>query len=121
MKNILKSKYGKIYWGLGPRIGYDWGKNTNNYSHENVKNNYSHFSSGFSIGLVTLIGIRSHITQSISLFAEAQLSGSKTWNKTEYESNYTNVNSYSENSQTSYSNGWGYSLVYSRIGLRFSL
>jgi hypothetical protein len=122
LNNFLMNKYGKLYWGMGPNIGYSWNNSSNkNYYQENEENKYSSTSSGFSIGLVALIGMRGNLTQSISLFAEAQLSANKNWNWYEYISDTININGVNHHKTTSNGNSWSYNLVYSKIGLRFRL
>ncbi len=123
LSNIFQSKYGKVYWGIGPKIGYNWSKTTSKYDQEDLKNNFSNTSNSFSIGVVALIGIRANLTQSLSLYAEAQISGSKNWSETNYENQYEyqSTGGFNKYKTTTDGDSWSYSLIYSRIGIRFLL
>ena len=121
LMNLYKSKNGVAYWGIGPRLGFNWRKNTSAFMRENEKNDNLDLSSSFSVGLTALIGIRGNLNNAISLYAEAQLTGTKSWGEYENESIYDYENSSSSYKSITDSNGWGYSLIYSRIGIRFSL
>ena len=119
--NIYKSNNGTAYWGIGPTMGVNWRESSNASSRENQKDDDLYLTNSFSVGLTALIGIRGNLNNAISLYAEAQLTGTKSWGEHESESNYNNDNSSSSYKSKTDSNGWGYNLIYSRIGIRFNL
>ena len=119
--NIYNSRNGVAYWGIGPRLGFNWHKSTSAFTCENEKSDHVNLTNSFSVGLTTLIGIRGNFNSTISLYAEAQLTGSKSWGESENEDSYDYENSSSSYKTITDSNGWGYSLIYSRIGIRFNL
>jgi hypothetical protein len=115
---FYKSNLGESYLGIGSWLGY----RLYDYSSENVSTDSyyksSHSESSILVGITALIGIRSYLTNSLSVFAETQIHGTKIFIDEDHESE--------ENGDFEYNrkidgDGWGISIYYIRLGLRFSI
>jgi len=118
---FYKSNLGESYFGFGPFGGYNWHHYSSFNIEDNSENEYSNWDKSFSMGLTFALGIRSKLNSSLSIFAEAQLNGGKSWMDDENEniSVYeTNTHSYKTKSDV---NTWYYNFSFARIGLRFSI
>ncbi len=82
---LYKTNLGKAYFGFGPFFGYGWNKMAEENTQAEGSGENSESRNSISMGITTLIGIRSTLTNSLSIYAEAQLSGGKSY----YTTNYT--------------------------------
>jgi len=109
---------GESYFGLGSLLGY----RLNDYSSYNKngdsENKSSHSENTIMIGITTLIGVRSYLTKSLSVFVETQLNGYKTFLDEDHESK---ENGNYEYYRTIEGDGWGVDFTYIRLGLRFTI
>ena len=137
---FYKSNLGESYFGIGSMLGYRFNNYSNSSSsnkniinepenfedHENTKYSYSNSENSILLGVTALIGIRSYLTNSLSLFAETQINGYKTWSYGEHEGkenrNYGDGSIWeSANFSKIDGNGWGYDFILIRVGLRFTI
>jgi hypothetical protein len=118
---FYKSNFGESYFGFGPFLGYNSMRYSNNYHQEESENENLNIENRISIGLTSLIGIRSKLSNSLSIFAEAQLIGGQSWVDSESENSHVFNSDTSTNKSINEGNAWYYSFSYARIGLRFSI
>lgn len=121
LMEFYKSHFGIAYFGFGPFLGYSSTNSSGSNTRDEGKSEYSYSQIKISVGLTFLIGVRSELTKSISIFAEAQVNGGKSWN--ESEENVTNpYETYTyKHKDITEGKEWFYNFNYARIGLRFSL
>jgi hypothetical protein len=112
---IYKSNLGESYLGVGPFIAYRTQSYTSSYGSTTESLNTDNL---FLVGLTAIIGIRSYITKSLSIFAEAELNGYGRWSEEKNESQ--TMEEYSSETILD-GNGWGYDFYYMKFGLRISL
>ncbi|HEX2963203.1 MAG TPA: hypothetical protein VHO43_15500 [Ignavibacteriales bacterium] len=126
--NFYRSHLGQAYLGAGPFISYSRLKqeSSNNSTYpENTgyNQNDNSLNYGFSAGLSAFVGLEAFISQSIRVFAETQLTGGRTWNKSEVKYEQVSLQSSSRTISTSNdtNSSWSYNLTSVRIGLGISI
>jgi hypothetical protein len=128
LRTFYNSDLGEVYAGIGPGFGFSkdsyFSNQSYNYAQTNSNSNSSmnSITKNFSIGFTVVLGIKSYITKSLSVFAESQLSGGKSWQKQEYSysSNTNNISTNYSSSSTS-GHGWFYNTQFFRAGISVSL
>lgn len=122
---IYENKFGELYLGIGPQLGYSW--NNYNYKYENEDYNYKNitYRSTYFLGLSSIIGVRGKLNSTISIFAELEISGKYNWGKVDvnneskyFDSTINNKDIFKENIDITY---WNYNVRYAIIGIRFSI
>lgn len=119
--NLITKETYRFYLGAGPSIIYGYNKysskNTNNQTGLSY-NKSSNSNNQFGIGIITLTGIEAFLTNTISLYAEAHLRGSKSWSTWKGENSSFSEN-YDSNNNTSISdrNSWNANLELVKVGL----
>ncbi|MCB0731528.1 MAG: hypothetical protein KDC88_10880 [Ignavibacteriae bacterium] len=121
LSNLYSDRLGEVYFGIGPELGYSNQENSSKNKDENNNDEYNYSTKEYSLGILGLLGIRSKLTNSISIFVETHLKGGKSWSVYDHTSKY-NSNDYVSISHTKRDgNGWYYSYVWAKVGLRFSI
>jgi hypothetical protein len=125
LHTFYNSNLGEVYAGIGPGFGYskDNYSSSQGYNSVNSYNNYTSDTEtkNYSLGLTFVLGIKSYITKSLSVFAESQFSGGKRWQKQDYS--YSSTSNYSVSYQSSNisGHGWFGDAQSIRIGISISL
>ncbi|MCF6271141.1 MAG: hypothetical protein L3J41_15620 [Melioribacteraceae bacterium] len=118
--NIISQKSFNLYLGVGPNLSYSyrkWENNEKNKSESESSNyEYSSSESSYGVGVVSLIGIEAYLTNTITLFAETHLLGSKSWSNynNTYSNRYNNSDNTGENSRTG--SGWSANFQLVKVG-----
>ncbi|MGE5432898.1 MAG: hypothetical protein ACM3QX_17580 [Syntrophomonadaceae bacterium] len=124
--NFYRSRLGQAYAGVGPFASYNRSKeesSSEEYSPYLVNQTDESLTYGFSAGLSAFIGLEAFLNQSLRIFAETQLTGGRTWSKSEEFSEYvlqSDASGGTSYSSATYSN-WFYNLTSVRIGLGISI
>lgn len=130
---VYTTAFGQVYLGGGPFLGY--GNSTYSLSQESIEyypdttstpsistNSGSSKNKNIDAGLVFVAGLKIFATNNISLFAETQFQGGRSWQENESSQEWISYSgSYSKQIQTSDSDGWFYNAQFIRMGISLSL
>lgn len=118
---FYENKFINIYSGAGILVGYIHeeykmnSKRLGDYTH----NDYQYtVSTGYSAGLIGILGAEAKLTENLSVFVESQLSGVRSWtNSSSNSSSVENGTEQYRNYSSEKDKGWTADFVISRAGI----
>ncbi|MFZ1291437.1 MAG: hypothetical protein WAR79_15185 [Melioribacteraceae bacterium] len=118
---FYQSNLGAIYFGAGPLISYHiFNNNNKNKINKYTSEQYNYYKS-YSIGISSLVGVRSKISKSISILTEVELDGGKEWKNYKYLDQNVDENNTNTSKSTADGNGWYFNIICARVGLRLEI
>ena len=122
LHKFYNSNIGEFYAGIGPGFGYSKNNISSDQNTIQYNTNYVYSSNNdtedYSLGLTFVLGLKSYITNTLSVFAESHFAGGKRWEN--QESSYTDAYGNFASAYTS-GDGWFYDTQFIRAGISVSL
>ncbi|HEX2869002.1 MAG TPA: hypothetical protein VHO03_18320 [Ignavibacteriales bacterium] len=126
--NFYRSRLSLAYAGMGPFISFNRTKqestNKDTYPpNTGYRRIISNLDYGFSAGLSAFIGLEAFLTQNLRVFAETQLTGGRSWSKSEanFEQNSLSTPSKDKSASAGTNSSWSYNFTSVRVGLGISI